>query len=375
MYFSFSGRSTLVYLQVIYLATCEKCEVGKRQSPIDIETDSVRYQEFRPFKLSGHHLLSIRKGTLYAENTGDTLKFKAKSTHTKANLDGGPLNVEYEFVEMHFHWGNITDNSQQTNAPGSEHKIDGKSYPLELHMVHRNIHDETVDEAVEHENGITVLGFKFEMVDDNTATIPALDTIVQIMDEKFRAPGAKFTSKDFKDEIKGDVNVFNFLPVLMDEYFHYHGSLTTGGCQEAVNWMVFKNPLAVKESHLLALQKLKNKEGQEIVNNFRETQPVNERPIYYHGIDLIQKNVIPRGSSVGLRSTALPKHQDFVLTKPCNKNDPIPQHAIMAEAEERKSADALWARKDRACGSCTIQTSSFSIISFGLGILLKINQH
>ena len=36
------------------------------------------------------------------------------------------------------------------------------------------------------------------------------------------------------------MNVVNFLPVLMDEYFHYHGSLTTGTCDEAVNWMVFK---------------------------------------------------------------------------------------------------------------------------------------
>ena len=35
-------------------------------------------------------------------------------------------------------------------------------YPLELHMVHRNIHDETVSEALEHENGLTVLGFKFQ---------------------------------------------------------------------------------------------------------------------------------------------------------------------------------------------------------------------
>ena len=76
---------------------------------------------------------------------------------------------------------------------------------------------------------------------------------------------------------KQDVNVVNFLPVLMDEYFHYHGSLTTGGCEESVNWMVFKNPLAIKEKHLKAFQSLKNKEGKNIANNFRRTQPVNDR--------------------------------------------------------------------------------------------------
>ena len=31
----------------------------------------------------------------------------------------------------------------------------------------------------------------------------------------------------------------------MDEYFHYHGSLTTGTCDEAVNWMVFKVIVAI----------------------------------------------------------------------------------------------------------------------------------
>ena len=42
------------------------------------------------------------------------------------------------------------------------------------------------------------------------------------------------------------MNVVNFLPVLMDEYFHYHGSLTTGGCEESVNWVVFKTPIAIR---------------------------------------------------------------------------------------------------------------------------------
>ena len=59
---------------------------------------------------------------------------------------------------------------------------------------------------------------------------------------------------DFPKMRRGSKDVWNFsknssvlvaspLPlwkVLMDEYFHYHGSLTTGTCDEAVNWMVFK---------------------------------------------------------------------------------------------------------------------------------------
>ena len=52
------------------------------------------------------------------------------------------------------------------DAHGSEHSVDGVKYPLELHLVHRNIHDDTVAEAMEHENGMTVLGFKFKIVDD-----------------------------------------------------------------------------------------------------------------------------------------------------------------------------------------------------------------
>ena len=46
------------------------------------------------------------------------------------------------------------------------YKITVARYPLELHLVHRNIHDDTVQEALTHENGMTVLGFKFKIVDD-----------------------------------------------------------------------------------------------------------------------------------------------------------------------------------------------------------------
>ena len=100
----------------------------------------TRYQEFRPFTVSGHETLSIGKGTLTAKNTGktafdtltvrlskflskgDTLKLFAVSNHPAALLGGGPLNVDYEFVEMHFHWGQVKENNV---GGGSEHSIDG----------------------------------------------------------------------------------------------------------------------------------------------------------------------------------------------------------------------------------------------------------
>ena len=49
-------------------------------------------------KLAPQHLIFV------GIETKNLLHRKASSTHTKALLGGGPLNVDYEFVEMHFHW-------------------------------------------------------------------------------------------------------------------------------------------------------------------------------------------------------------------------------------------------------------------------------
>merc|ERR1712117_25273 len=77
-----------------------------RQSPIDIKQATAKYQDYRPFSLIGHENLSISAGTLTATNTGTTIKCLARPD--TALLEGGPLNVRYEFVEMHFHWELLT---------------------------------------------------------------------------------------------------------------------------------------------------------------------------------------------------------------------------------------------------------------------------
>ena len=204
-----------------------------RQSPIDIVEKNSKYQEFRPFTFTGFENISLKNGTLKAWNTGGTLKLLAEPG--VAMLGGGPLNVPYEFVEMHFHWG---DASNPESNEGSEHKINGKSYPLELHMVHKNLHDETIDDALSHENGLCVLAFVFDIVDYDVA-IPGLDNLAEIVQKHLIKSGSIFDQKAEKEDVCGsahpDVVLANFIPFLVDEYFTYRGSLTTGGSEEAVN--------------------------------------------------------------------------------------------------------------------------------------------
>ena len=54
----------------------------------------------------------------------------------------------------------------------------------------------------------------------------------------------------------------NFVPIVLDEYFHYKGSLTTGTCDQAVNWIVFRNPLAIASNdYFYALKTIKGLDG------------------------------------------------------------------------------------------------------------------
>ena len=44
---------------------------------------------------------------------------------------GGLEGWKYEFAQLQFHWGD-------SENKGSEHQIDGKSFPMEAHLVHFN---------------------------------------------------------------------------------------------------------------------------------------------------------------------------------------------------------------------------------------------
>ncbi len=45
-------------------------------------------------------------------------------------ISGSNFKEQYNLVQFHFHWGPVNQ--------GSEHLVDNKSFPLELHLVHKN---------------------------------------------------------------------------------------------------------------------------------------------------------------------------------------------------------------------------------------------
>ncbi len=68
------------------------------------------------------------------------------NTHKK---QGGLLDdATFCFDSIHFHWG---DNNKTKKAPGSEHKINGKQFPMELHFIFWDcLNEPNISVAIEH---------------------------------------------------------------------------------------------------------------------------------------------------------------------------------------------------------------------------------
>jgi len=80
--------------------------------------------------------------------------------HNLVTLTGAPgfEGDQFKLVQYHFHWGCSADEN------GSEHQIDGKSWPSELHLVHFNsTRYEKFEEACCKPDGLLVLGVFIEV--------------------------------------------------------------------------------------------------------------------------------------------------------------------------------------------------------------------
>ncbi|XP_048868878.1 carbonic anhydrase 15-like [Brienomyrus brachyistius] len=222
---------------------------GERQSPISINTkDIIPDPSLKAFILtnfsSPHSIRSI-------ENTGHTVN--CVLVENMVEIGGGGLNHQYSALHFHFHWGSSSDSSV-----GSEHTVNSKRYPMEMHIVNI-MKGLTMNEAKMHPQGLAVLGFFIEVVDEEHKELLDHGTgyKAQTKSKEFKMNCWKALRSYLTQIQEKDSAVDVHEPISLDcllgdvdrtKYYRYNGSLTTPTCDEAVIWTVFTQPITVSRN-------------------------------------------------------------------------------------------------------------------------------
>ena len=202
------------------------------------------------------------------ENNGHTIKLTfTDGTDDEIWIkDGGLSLTKFQFAQAHFHWGN-NDNQ------GSEHEVDGVSFPMEMHIVHWNLDvGETLKEAVHKDTGISleVLGVHFKIGKTNEKFKYFFDAV------------KKTTKHNETAEIRNGIRLYDLLPENKHAFYRYKGSLTTPGCNEIVMWTVFKEKIEIDKNQMEIMRQVKyTHDGTEnlLYNNFRNVKLQYDREI------------------------------------------------------------------------------------------------
>lgn len=188
------------------------CGKGLSQSPIDIEKTSkadlpALKAEFKPASLKIIHHEHVAD----VVNNGHTVQVNY--------TEGDTLQVgdeQFQLLQYHFH------------SP-SEHTVGGKSYLMEMHLVHKS-----------PEGKLAVIGVLIEEGRHNAAFDPIWSNL----------PTSKGQEKHL-EHVKVDVN--HLLPASTATY-RYDGSLTTPPCSEGVKWIIMTKPVHLSSKQIAAFR-------------------------------------------------------------------------------------------------------------------------
>ena len=181
------------------------CNVGERQSPIDIR-DGIKV-ELEPISFD------YRPSNFRIVDNGHTIQVNLGPGNTIAVM--GRM---YDLVQFHFH------------RP-SEERINGKGFDMVVHLVHKDLDGRLAVVAVLLERG---------------QAHPVMQTLWNNL------PLEKHS--DYSPEgVAIDLN--QLLPENRS-YYTYMGSLTTPPCSEGVMWMVMKQPAQVSAEQIAIFSRL-----------------------------------------------------------------------------------------------------------------------
>ncbi|XP_068190936.1 carbonic anhydrase 15 [Antennarius striatus] len=233
----------------------------EHHSPIDLDPRvTPRNESLTPLHLDGFDVVQMGPWTLL--NDGHSVMLQVGSG---MSVSGGGLPDTYHTIQLHFHWGGPAAN-------GSEHTVDGRRYPMEMHIVNMKSIHPNMTAALNDPTGLAVLGFFMDVVyADNV---------------HFGHISQKLSSVAYKGQAT-KVKPFPLMSVLpkhnMSQYYRYHGSLTTPPCSQAVVWTLYQVPVYISWSQMAQFtsQIFSTEEDAEQVtplqNNFRHIHPTFSR--------------------------------------------------------------------------------------------------
>ena len=194
---------------------------GKNQSPINLtgfieaELDRIAF--------------NYKAGSTDILNNGHTVQVNA-APGSSITVDG----IQFDLKQFHFH------------AP-SENLINGKSYPMEAHLVHADKNGNLAVVAV-----MFTEGEKNKGLENAWAQMPV------------EAGG--------KQNLTSSISPTEILPQFRN-YYRFNGSLTTPPCSEGVRWLVMKHTISASKEQIEKFAHVMHHP------NNRPVQQVNARPV------------------------------------------------------------------------------------------------
>jgi len=195
---------------------------GQQQSPVELRSTTaiaadvpsifINLQQFAPDVINDSHKIEV-----VPQGDGGSVTY-----------DG----LDYSFLNVHFHMA-------------SDHQVDGQSFPMEAHFVHRS-----------NAGNLVVFGVLF-IQGQSSATLQT------ILDSAPKQEG-RASSSDI-------IDLMQLIPI-DTRFFRYRGSLATPPCSENVTWHVFKLPVEASKAQLDNFARLYS-------DNHRPLQELNRRYI------------------------------------------------------------------------------------------------
>lgn len=205
-------------------------ETGTAQSPIDLRRSEISFVK----RLSTIHFSYPRRASVSVTNSGSP----DDEATVRANVPAGAAFItlrgtRYDLQQFHWH------------TP-SEHEIDGRRSPMEMHLVHAAA-----------DGSLLVIGALIEQGRTNRTLEPIFEDLPE--------------HEGDTREVEG-IRIDDLLPHDRASY-RYMGSLTTPPFTEGVRWIVLAHPITLSKRQIGAFREL-FEEG-----NSREVQPLNGRTV------------------------------------------------------------------------------------------------